>query len=130
MATVAQAISKDFKATTLTEEREAALQEKSLKKTKPISASLLKKVQRVHELKKIMAPLLAEIEQIKVDAFKEMDNKGVDILTRKGVPVVSRDDSTSTSTDTKGLLHDYPEIAGLYIKKVPIKKINWKNEFE
>lgn len=122
--------SKLYKATTMAEIKEAAEQEKPLRASKPISASLLKKVQRVHELKRHMAPMLAEIDQIKADVFKEMDNKGVDLLTRRGVEIVSRDDSTSTSTDSKGLMSDYPEIAALYISTKPIKKINWKNEFE
>jgi hypothetical protein len=110
----------------LKEEKEAAEAEK-VRETRPISASAYKAVQRVHELKEEMAPKLAEIEEIKAKVFKEMDNKGVDVLTRRGVEVVSRDESTSTTTDSKGLEHDFPEIAGLYVKRKKTYRVNWKN---
>ena len=113
----------------LKEEREAAELEK-VRETAPISTVNYKRVQRVHDLKELMAPMVAEIEEIKGKIFAEMDKKGVDVLTRRNVEVVSRDESTSTSTDIKGLEHDYPEIAGLYIKRKPTYRVNWKNRIK
>jgi phosphohistidine swiveling domain-containing protein len=110
----------------LKEEKEAAELEKK-RPTAAISTATFKRVQRVHELKEAMAPLLAEMEDHKIHVFKEMDKKGVDVLTRRNMEVVSRDETTSTSTDVKGLEHDFPEIAGLYIKKKKTYRVNWKN---
>jgi hypothetical protein len=116
----------DASPVSLKEEREAAEIEKK-RPTAPISAANYKRVQRVHELKEIMAPYLAEIEEIKGKVFSEMDKKGVDVLTRRNVEVVSRDEATSVSTDAKGLEQDFPEIAGLYIKRKKTYRVNWKN---
>lgn len=120
------------KAVTKAEIDAAVEQEKPVgaKATKPVSASLFKKIQRVHELKRLMAPMLAEIEEIKGSAFKEMDNKNVNILTRKGVEVVSRDTANSRSTNMDALFKDYPEIYSSYVTTKEIKKINWKNPVE
>lgn len=119
----------DTKPVSLAEEAAAAKLEQ-IRDSKPISASLYKDVQRVHELKKIMRPMLAEIERIKAKAIKEMVNKGVDELTRKGIPVVSWDDSSSTTVDIKDIKATFPEIAAMYIHTNPIKSINWKKPIE
>lgn len=112
----------------LSEERDALLEEQT-RPTKPISASGIKKVARVHELKELMSPYLAEIEEIKGAIFKEMDNKGVDVLTRKGVEVVSRDKSTLENLDKNGLKASFPEIAIQFIVTKIVYRVNWKNRF-
>lgn len=119
----------DVKPVSLAEEKAAAKLEQ-LKDTKPISAALYKDVQHVHELKKQLRPILAEIERVKQKAIKEMMNKGVDVLTRKGVEVVSWDDTTSTSVDTEDIESLFPEIAALYVHHNPTKKINWKKPLD
>lgn len=119
----------DSKPVSLAEERAAAKLEQ-IRDTKPVSASLYKDIQRVHELKKLMRPMVAEIERIKAKAIKEMVNKGVDELTRKGIPVVSWDDTSSTSVDTDDIKNLFPEIAALYIHTKPTKAINWKKPLD
>ncbi len=113
---------------TLAEEKAAVLAEQK-RPTAPISPSGLKKVQRVHELKELMAPYLAEIDMIKGDIFKEMDKRGVDVLTRKGVEIVSRDEVTQENLDKKSLKIKYPEIALEFIVEKIIFRVNWKNPF-
>jgi hypothetical protein len=113
---------------TLAEEKAAALLEQK-RETKPISAAGLKRVQRVHELKELMAPYLAEIEEHKGVIFKEMDKKGVDVLTRKGVEVVSRDMQTREDLNKADLKAQFPEIAVQFIVEKIIYRINWKNPF-
>jgi hypothetical protein len=113
---------------TLAEEKAAALLEQK-RPTKPISAAGLKRVQRVHEIKEIMAPYLAEIEEHKVAIFKEMDKKGVDELTRKNVSVVSRDMQTREDLNKNDLKAQFPEIAVQFIVEKIIYRINWKNPF-
>lgn len=108
----------------LKEEQEAAQLERP---SKPITPTNFKKVQRVHALKALIAPHLAEIERIKADVFAEMDKKGVDVLTRKGVECVSRDDFEQVRADAKSLEKEFPEIAALYVKHVHGKRVNWKN---
>jgi Holliday junction resolvasome RuvABC ATP-dependent DNA helicase subunit len=113
---------------TLAEEKAAQVAEQT-RPTKPISPSLLKKIQRVHEINELMAPYKAEIEEIRAAAFKEMDNKGVDVLTRKGVEVVSRDEVNQENLDKKELKAQFPEIAVQFIVTKVIYRINWKNRF-
>jgi len=111
---------------TLSEEREAAKAEQK-RPTAPISSSGLKKVQRVHELKELMAPYLAEIEMIKGDIFKEMDKRGVDVLTRKGVEIVSRDKVEGEEWDKKSLKAKFPEIVVQFVVEKISYRVNWKN---
>lgn len=113
---------------TLAEEAAAAKAEQK-RETKPISVAGLKKVQRVHELKELMAPYQAEIEQIKGEIFKEMDNKGVDVLTRKGVEIVSRDRVEGEKWDKKGIAEKFPEIVVSFVVDVISYRVNWKNPF-
>jgi hypothetical protein len=58
-----------------------------------------------------------------------MDNKGVDVLTRKGVEVVSRDMVTQENMDKNGLKTHFPEIAVQFIVERIIYRVNWKNPF-
>jgi hypothetical protein len=113
---------------TLAEEAAAALLEQK-RETKPISAAGLKRVQRVHELKELMAPYLAEIEEHKGVIFKEMDKKGVNVLTRRGVEIVSRDEVTQENLDKKAFKAQFPEIAVQFIVEKVIFRVNWKNPF-
>lgn len=110
---------------TLTEEREAAVLEQ-IRPTKPISASLMKQIERVHEINEILAPYKAEIEEIRAKAFKEMDNKGVDVLTRKGVPIVSRDMVNGEEWDKDAIKQNYPEIVMKFVHEKVSFRINWK----
>lgn len=121
---------KPVKATnvTLAEEARAALEEQK-RPTKPISAAGMKRVQRVHELKEIMAPYLAEIEEHRAKIFAEMDKQGVDVLTRRGVEVVSRDEVNGEKWDKKGIIAKFPEVAVEFIKETISYRINWKNPF-
>lgn len=113
---------------TLAEEKAAAvLEQKRL--TKPISAAGLKRVQRVHELKELMAPYLAEIEEHKGVIFKEMDKKEVDVLTRKGVEIVSRDMVQGEQWDRDGIKKNFPEIVVQFVVEKISYRVNWKNPF-
>lgn len=114
--------------TTLAEERAAAKAEE-VRPTATISPANFKRLNRVHELKAKKAELDAEIEIHQGFIYKEMDRKGVDVLTKRNVEVVSRDEYTSVSVDTKSLEADFPEIAGLYITKSKKKRVNWKKPF-
>lgn len=113
---------------TLAEEKEAAKLEQK-RETKPISASGLKKVQRVHEIKEIMAPYQAEIDKIRGEIYKEMDNKGVDVLTRKGVEIVSRDRVEGEEWDKKSIKSMFPEVVIQFVSEKITYRINWKNPF-
>ena len=117
--------------TSLAEEAAARkLEEK--RPTKPISVSGLHKVQKVHHNNERIKQLKAENEVVKVDIFKEMDNKHVDVLTRKGIEVVSRDDCNldAYEFDVDQFKNDYPNLYKQYLKKkTPYKRINWKKLF-
>lgn len=113
---------------TLAEEA-AAVKAEQKRETKPISVGGLKKVQRVHELKEQMAPLLAEIEEIKGQIYKEMDNKGVDVLTRKGVEIVSRDRVEGEAWDRDSIRQNFPEVVVKYVVEKISFRVNWKNPF-
>lgn len=120
--------SKNAQNVTLAEEKAAAILEQK-RPTKPISAAGLKRVQRVHEIKEIIAPYLAEIEEHKGVIYKEMDKKGVDVLTRKGVEIVSRDLVNGEDWDKKGLKQSFPEIVVQFVVERVSYRINWKNPF-
>jgi hypothetical protein len=113
---------------TLAEEKAAALLEQK-RPTKPISAAGLKRVQRVHELKELMAPYLAEIEEHKAIIFKEMDKKEVDVLTRKGVEIVSRDLVQGETWDRDGIKKTFPEVVVQFVVEKVSYRVNWKNPF-
>lgn len=113
---------------TLAEEAAAAKAEQK-RESKPISPARLKDVQRVHELNEIMAPMKAEIEAIRGRVFQEMDNKGVDVLTRKGVEIVSRDRVEGEKWDKKGIAEKFPEVVLTFVIDVISYRINWKNPF-
>lgn len=113
---------------TLAEEQAAAVLEQK-RTTAPISAAGLKKVQRVHELKEEMAPKLAEIEKIKGEIFIEMNKRGVDVLTRKGVEIVSRDLVEGEQWDKKGIAQKFPEIVVQFVVEKVSFRVNWKNPF-
>jgi hypothetical protein len=115
------------KPVSLKEEKEAAKEEQK-RPSKPITPSNWKRVQRVHELKRLIAPLLAEIEENKAFVVKEMERKGVKVLTRNGVEVVSMDEYDSVKTDSKDLERDYPEIAAIYVHHSERERINWKKD--
>jgi hypothetical protein len=110
-------------------EEAAAVKAEQKRPSKPISVSGLKKVIEVHDIKEQMAPLQARLDQIKADMFQEMDNKGVDVLTRKGVEVVSRDEITQENFDKNALKATFPEIAVQFIVTKIGYRINWKNRF-
>lgn len=119
------------KPTSLAEEKAAAELEKK-RPTKPISVSGLHKVQKVHHNNEKIKELKADNDQVKVEIYREMDNKGVDVLTRKGVEIVSRDDCNvdSTEFDEDRFKNDYPNLYKQYLKKkTPYKRVNWKKLF-
>jgi hypothetical protein len=120
--------SKSSQNVTLAEEKAAALLEQK-RPTKPISAAGLKRVQRVHELKELMAPYLAEIEEHKAVIFKEMDKKDVDVLTRKGVEIVSRDLVQGETWDRDGIKKTFPEVVVQFVVEKVSYRVNWKNPF-
>lgn len=113
---------------TLTEEKAAAKAEQK-RESAPISVSGLKKVQRVHELKELMAPYQAEIEKIKGEIFIEMDKRGVDVLTRKGVEIVSRDKVEGEDWDKKSIKDMFPEVVVQFVREKITYRVNWKNPF-
>lgn len=113
---------------TLAEEA-AAQKAEQKRETKPISPARLKDVQRVHQIKEIMAPYEAEIAEIKARVFKEMDNKGVDVLTRKGVEIVSRDRVEGEAWDRDSIRQNFPEVVVKYVVEKISWRVNWKNPF-
>lgn len=114
--------------TTLGEEKAAAKKEEK-RPTALISAANFKRLNRVHELKTKKDEIDAEIDLHKSFIYKQMDRLGVDVLTKRNLEVVSRDDFTTVTVDWKSLEKDYPEIAALYIKKSKNKRVNWKKPF-
>lgn len=113
--------------TTLAEEKAAAKAEEK-RPSKPVTPTNWKRIQRVHELKRLMAPLQAEIDEIKAHVEAEMERKGVKVLTRNGVEVVSLDEYDSVKGDWKDLEKEFPEIAGLYVHHTERVRINWKKD--
>lgn len=126
---MAKTMNKNAKTVSLAEEAAAAKAEQK-RPTKPISVSGLKKVQRVHEIKKILAPYEAEIAEIKAQIFLEMDNKGVDVLTRKGVEIVSRDEVEAEVWDKKSIKAKFPEVVVQFVVERVSFRVNWKNPFD
>lgn len=113
---------------TLAEEKAAAKLEQK-RESKPISPARLKDVQRVHEIKALMRPYEAEIDEIKARVYKEMDNKGVDVLTRKGVEIVSRDRVEGEAWDRESIKKKFPEVVIEFVVEKISYRINWKNPF-
>lgn len=127
MATTTKTTKTTAKPTSLAEEKAAAkLEEK--RPSKPITPTNWKRIQRVHELKRLMAPLQAEIDEIKAHVEAEMERKDVKVLTRNGVEVVSLDEYDSVKGDWKDLESDFPEIAGIYVHHTERERINWKKD--
>lgn len=131
--TTTTAVAKEIKAlkvgpTTLAEEKAAAKAEEK-RPTANITPTVFKRVNRVHELKAKKEEIEAEIELHKSFVYKLMNLKGVDVLVKRGVEIVSRDPFTTVTVNWKGLEKDYPEIAKLYVTKSKSKRINWKKPF-
>lgn len=127
-ATVVTKTTKQVKPTTLGEEKAAAKAEEA-RPTANITPANFKRVNRVHELKATKDEIDVEIKLHQTFIYKEMDRKGVDVLTKRGVEVVSRDDYTTVTVDWRKLEADYPEIAAKYITKKKNKRVNWKKLF-
>jgi hypothetical protein len=113
------------KPTTLAEEQ-AAVEAERVRPSKPISPSGYKLVEEIHDINEFLAPYLARKDEIKAKVGAEMSRKGVDVLTRAGVEVVSRDEYESTKSDIKGLEKTFPEIAAQFIKHGTAYRFNWK----
>lgn len=131
--TTTTAVAKEIKAlkvgpTTLAEEKAAAKAEEA-RPTANITPTVFKRVNRVHELKAKKEEIEAEIELHKSFVYKLMNLKGVDVLVKRGVEIVSRDPFTTVTVNWKDLEKDYPEIAKLYVKKSKSKRVNWKKPF-
>ena len=131
--TTTTAVAKEIKAlkvgpTTLAEEKAAAKAEEA-RPTANITPTVFKRVNRVHELKAKKEEIEAEIELHKSFVYKLMNLKGVDVLVKRGVEIVSRDPFTTVTCNWKALEKDYPEIAKLYVTKTKSKRVNWKKPF-
>jgi hypothetical protein len=114
--------------TTLAEEKAAAKAEQK-RPTAPITPANFKRLNRVHELKLKKDEIDAEIKLHQGFINKQMDRNGVDVLTKRNLEVVSRDDYTTVTVNWKQLEADYPEVAHLYITKNKNKRFNWKKPF-
>ncbi len=131
--TTTTAVAKEIKAlkvgpTTLAEEKAAAKAEEK-RPTATITPANFKRVNRVHELKAKRDEIEVEIKLHQSFVYKEMDRKGVDVLIKRGVEIVSRDPFTTVTVNWKQLEKDYPEVAHLYITKNTNKRVNWKKLF-
>lgn len=113
---------------TLAEEKAAAKAEEK-RPTRAISHHNFQRWQRAHQIKEQIKPLESELKVIQGHIYSEMDNKGVDVLTRKGVEVVSRDEVTGADQfDMDRFKKDHPNLYRKYYlgKKPNYKRINWK----
>lgn len=131
--TTTTAVANEIKAikvgpTTLAEEKAAAKAEEK-RPTAAITPANFKRVNRVHELKGKKEEIDVEIKLHQSFIYKEMDRKGVDVLTKRNVEVVSRDTYTTVTVNWKDLEKDYPEIAAMYVTKNTNKRVNWKKLF-
>lgn len=116
------------KPVSLEEEKAAALQEQE-RPTKPITPTGLKLLIRRAKNATQIKVLENENEETKVAVIKIMDKHGVDVLTYKGVPVVSRDDfnKDSYAFDEKSFAKDHPKLYKKYQTKKPVtKRMSWK----
>lgn len=95
------------------EELEAAFEEGIA----PISDEAMELVERIREIKKLIAPLEVEKKALQELIIEEMEHKHVNKLSKDGVVQVENIITHPTKTDTKGLLEAYPEIMGVYIYK-------------
>lgn len=116
---------KKVQPTSLAEERAAAKAEEK-RPSKPITPTNWARIKEVHKLKAEIAEREAKIAGIKVEVYKEMDRKDVDVLTRNGVEVVSRDKYDNVQFDRVDFEKDYPEIAGIYVHHKDSYRVNWK----
>lgn len=116
------------KPTSLAEERQAREAERK-RPVKPISSHNFLRWQHAHEIKEKIKPLEAELKVIQGHIYKEMDNKGVDVLTRQGVEIVSRDEVTGAEDfDMEAFKKAHPMLWRKYSKgrKPNYFRINWK----
>lgn len=118
----------DMKPVSLAEEKAAAKEEQK-RPTRAISHHNFLRWQHAHQIKEQIKPLEAELKVIQAHIYSEMDNKGVDVLTRKGVEVVSRDEVTGADQfDMPRFKLEHPMLYRKYYlgKKANYKRINWK----
>jgi predicted phage-related endonuclease len=113
---------------TLAEEKAAAKAEEK-RPTKPISSHNFARWQHAHAIKEQIKPLEAQLKLIQGHIYSEMDNKGVDVLTRKGVEIVSRDEVTGADQfDMERFKKEHPNLYRKYYlgRKANYFRINWK----
>lgn len=119
---------RNMKPVSIAEELQAALLEQT-RPTKPISHHNFIRWQKAHEIKEQIKPLEAKLKEIQGAIYKEMDNKGVDVLTRQGVEIVSRDEVNGADVfDMASFKADHPILWKKYYrgKKESYFRINWK----
>lgn len=116
------------KPVSLKEEEAAALLEQD-RPTRPITPTVLELVKRRAKNATQIKVLQAEDEESKVAVLKLMDRHNVDVLTYKGVPVVSRDDFNKDSYefDVKAFEKSHPKLYKKFLKKKEVtKRMSWK----
>jgi hypothetical protein len=116
------------KPTSLAEERIAREAEQK-RPTRPISHHGLKKWTQAHEIREEMKPMDARLKELQAQLYKEMDNKGVDVLTHQGVEIFSRDEVTGAEQfDMESFKKDHPLLYKKYYrgKKANYFRVNWK----
>ena len=116
------------KPTSLAEEWAARIAEQK-RPTKPISSHGLLKWRQAHEIREQMKPLDAKLKEIQARLYKELDNKGVDVLTHQGIEIFSRDIVTGADQfDMVSFKRDHPRLWKKYYlgKKDNYYRVNWK----
>lgn len=116
------------KPVSLKEEEAAALLEQE-RPTRPITPTVLELVKRRARNQTQIKVLQAEDEVTKVAVIKLMDKHNVDVLTYKGVAVVSRDEFNKDSYefDEKSFAKAHPKLYKKFLKKKEVsKRMSWK----
>lgn len=93
----------------------------------------MEKVHKAHRLQEILKErteknkrIKEEIEKIREELFRELDEKGTNILKENGKTIFSRSHCTVKSIDTSRLIKENPELAMKYQVSKKTWRANWK----
>ncbi|AEA07048.1 conserved hypothetical protein [Lausannevirus] len=93
----------------------------------------MEKVAKVHRLQEILKErteknkrIKEEIEKIREELFRELDEKGTNSLKENGKIIFSRSQCTIKSVDTTRLLKENPDLAIKYQVSKKTWRANWK----
>lgn len=119
---------KNAKNVSIKEEIEAAKLEQE-RPSRPMSSHNFTRWVQAHTIRNEISILEERLKGLQKHLYKELDNSGVDVLTRRGIVIFSRDwVDGNHDFDLEGLAKDHPDIFAQYYRgrKPKYPRVNWK----